>query len=114
MLEHAKKMQAQFVTNKVTHQNLFKKKKVTIQSPNNINESIVNSYLDKQHNTSTNNTKASAELEDFTDLHIDDNDDNQPSSKTDSKGAVQLQHYIITHYSSTKTIKIYKKFACCI
>jgi len=54
----------------------------------------MNSYLDKQHNTGTNKTEGSAELDNFTDLHIDDNDDNQLLSNTDYKWAVQLWHYI--------------------
>jgi len=75
MLEQAKKVQAQFVTNKVTHQNLLKRKQVTFQtnkpqqSKQHQIEAIVNSYLDKQHNN-TNKMEVSEELDNFTDLHI--------------------------------------------
>jgi len=88
MLEQAKKMWAQFVTNKVTHQNLFKKKQVTFQmnkppqSEQHRIEAIVNSYLDKQHASTNETTEMS---DNFMDLHINENDDNQPPSDSDSE-----------------------------
>jgi len=75
-------------------------------SPNNLNsiklrQLWTTATLDKQHN-STNEMEVSEELDNFTDLHIDKNNDNQPLSESDSEWAVQLQHFIITHYLSTK------------
>jgi len=81
MLDQAKKMWAQFITNKVMHQNLFKKKQVTFQtnkpqqSKQHQIEATANSYLDKHHNN-TNKMEVSEELDNFTDLYIEENNGN--------------------------------------